>query len=67
MRKNYPTDLSEEEKQTTWGQEYQIGQHFAKQIDLYRAITAFKRAEALLTSDIEHPRLLEVQYERDAS
>jgi len=65
--KNLPsafTPLTEEEKNTSWGQEYMIGLYFAKQIDLYRAITAFKRAEALLDNKIEEQRALEVQYEQ---
>ncbi|GAB4185625.1 MAG: hypothetical protein Tsb0015_02700 [Simkaniaceae bacterium] len=40
--------LTAEEKKEAWGQEYEIGLYFAKELDLYRAITAFKRAEILL-------------------
>ena len=40
--------LSEEEKAQDWGKEIQIGFSFAHELDLYQAITAFKRAEFLL-------------------
>lgn len=40
--------LSAEELQTDWGKELLIGEHFAKSIDLYRAITALKRAQILI-------------------
>lgn len=52
--------LTPEEKETQWGSEYTIGMHFAKNLDFYRAITAFRRAEILTTSD---ERKLEAQYE----
>ncbi len=54
--------LSEEEIDTNWGKEYLIGITFARQLDLYQAITAFKRAEILLPQT-EKERRLEVQYE----
>lgn len=53
--------LSEEEKAQDWGKEIQIGFSFAHELDLYQAITAFKRAEFLLPPDSS--RRLEVQYE----
>jgi TM2 domain-containing membrane protein YozV len=54
------TPLTPEEKETQWGSEYTIGIHFAKNLDFYRAITAFRRAEILTTSD---ERKIEAQYE----
>lgn len=53
--------LSAVEKNTSWGSEYQIAMHFAKELDLYRAISTFKRTEILLPTD-KHARLMEVQY-----
>lgn len=40
--------LSEEERAQDWGREMLIGQSFAKQLELYEAITAFKRAAILI-------------------
>ena len=54
--------LTEEEKAKDWGKEMQIGFGFAHQLDLYQAITSFKRAEFLIPSE-EKSRLLEAQYE----
>lgn len=49
--------LTEEEKQTDWAKEYQIGVAFAHQIDLYQAMTAFKRADILIgTSNPERKK-----------
>ncbi|NGX37967.1 MAG: hypothetical protein K1000chlam2_01136 [Chlamydiae bacterium] len=57
------TELTTQEKNTSWGSEYLIGIHFARNLDLYRAITAFRRAEILYNAqDAEH-RQLEIQYE----
>ena len=53
--------LTEEEKAEDWGKEIQIGFGFAHELDLYQAITAFKRAEFLLPPDAS--RRIEVQYE----
>lgn len=50
------------ERATDWGKEYLIGQTFARELDLYRAITAFKRAEILI-SPTSLDRRLEIQYE----
>ncbi len=50
------------EKETEWGREYRIGTGFAKSLDLYRAITAFRRAE-ILAPENEMGRKLEIQYE----
>ncbi len=54
--------LSPLEKMEDFGKEYWIGITFAKNLDLYQAITAFKRAEILLGTSNEN-RLLEIQYE----
>jgi tetratricopeptide (TPR) repeat protein len=54
--------LSESEKETAWGKEYLIGITFARQLDLYQAITAFKRAEILIPAS-ERERRFEVIYE----
>lgn len=43
--------LSDEEKKEPFGQELYIGQQFSKELDLYRAITAFKCAEFLITPE----------------
>lgn len=62
--KELPTSfppLTAPEKQSSWGQEYQIGVAFAKELDLYRAITFFKRSEILLPIGNEK-RLKELQY-----
>lgn len=40
--------LTRDELATNWGREYEIGLAFAKELDLYRAITAFRRADILL-------------------
>lgn len=53
--------LAHEELAQEWSKEYRIGIAFAHQLDLYQAITAFKRAEILIPKEnIE--RLSEVQY-----
>lgn len=54
--------LSEEEKAKDWGREMQVGFGFARQLDLYQAITSFKRAEFLIPPE-EKARSLEIQYE----
>jgi hypothetical protein len=54
--------LSSEERREDWGKEYLIGQHFARELDLYRAITAFRRAKILASQDLRE-RHLEIDYE----
>ena len=54
--------LSEEERAQDWGREMLIGHAFAAQLDLYQAITAYKRAEILIPAE-RKSRLLEIQYE----
>lgn len=54
--------LSEEEKAEGWSKEYILGHAFAKEMDLYRAITCYKSALILLPEDrIE--RRLELTYD----
>ncbi len=53
--------LSATEKATAWGKEYLIGQQFAENLDLYRAITTFKRAEFLLPPE-KTARRQEMEY-----
>ena len=53
--------LDEHEKSQEWGKEYYIGVTFAKRLDLYRAVTAFKRSE-ILVPDADYHRRQEVEY-----
>lgn len=53
--------LTETERATDWGKEYLIGLFFGADFDLYRAITAFKRASFLLQAP-STARGLEVEY-----
>lgn len=53
--------LSFNEAQTDWGKEYQIALAFAESLDLYRAVTTFKRAEILMPTT-ESVRKRETQY-----
>jgi hypothetical protein len=53
--------LNREKAKEEWGKEYLIGQKFAKELDLYRAITTFKRAEFLLPPNTID-RLQEIHY-----
>ncbi|MBS0627485.1 MAG: tetratricopeptide repeat protein [Verrucomicrobia bacterium] len=54
--------LSEEESKAEWAREYKVAMGFAHELDLYQAITAFKRAVYLLPKQ-EKKRKLELQYE----
>lgn len=54
--------LSSHELAEHWGAEYQIGITFARQLELYPAITAFKRAAILLPAS-NHARHREIEYE----
>ncbi|MDN3508836.1 MAG: tetratricopeptide repeat protein [Candidatus Neptunochlamydia sp.] len=54
--------LTPQERNEPWGQEYLIAQKFAKHLDLYRAITTFKRAEFLLPAG-HQTRLKEIRYQ----
>lgn len=50
------------EKQTDWGKEFIIASCFASELDLYRAVSTYKRALILLPSN-ETARKLEIQYD----
>ncbi len=52
--------LSSEERASDWGKEYVIAKAFAEELDLYRAVSTFKRALILVQ---DPPRKLEVQYD----
>ncbi len=54
--------LSEYEKLQEWGKEETIALHFANELDLYQAITAFKRARFLIPSDLKE-RKTELDYQ----
>ncbi len=53
--------LTVEERETSWGVELLVGQRFARSLDLYRAITAFKRAQFLIPPENE-ARRLQIEY-----
>jgi tetratricopeptide (TPR) repeat protein len=57
----FPT-LSANERDTPWGREMLIGRAFARELDLYRAITAYKRALVLLPA-CEQPRRDQITYD----
>ena len=60
LHSNFPP-LDKGELAQEWGKEYFIGISFAKKLDLYRAVTAFKRAEILIPNELYH-RKQEVEY-----
>lgn len=60
LHANFPP-LERAEMAQEWGKEYFIGVSFAKKLDLYRAVTAFKRAEILIPEELYH-RKQEVEY-----
>jgi TM2 domain-containing membrane protein YozV len=53
--------LSPAERASDWGKEYTIARAFAQELDLYRAVSTFKRAGILISDNQE--RKLEVQYD----
>lgn len=53
--------LSAEEKNSDWGKEYTIAKAFASELDLYRAVSTFKRAHILVSDRTD--RKLEIQYD----
>ena len=53
--------LTFNEKESDWGREYTIARAFADQLDLYRAVSTFKRAEILVPKDSS--RKLEIEYD----
>ncbi len=50
-------ELDERELMSSWGKELSIGQEFLKENDLYRAITALKRAKILLPPKFRERRM----------
>jgi len=54
--------LTESEQTSEWGREMIIARTFAEELDLYRAISTYKRAE-ILVSRINTARKLEIQYD----
>jgi tetratricopeptide (TPR) repeat protein len=54
--------LSYEERSSDWGREMVIAKAFADELDLYRAVSTYKRALILLPSK-ETDRKLEIQYD----
>src|SRR3990167_11178531 len=57
--------FSSEEKESPWGIEYSIARAFAEELELYRAVSTFKRAAILLDLSIESKieRGIEVEYD----
>ncbi len=53
--------LTPEERAKDWGKEFIIAKKFAKDLDLYRAVTNFKRAEILLEEENGY-RKQEIEY-----
>ena len=53
--------LTPEERASDWGKEYIIARAFAGELDLYRAVSTFKRAHILLTDNQD--RKLEIEYD----
>lgn len=54
--------LTPQERSQEWGREFFLGKHFAKEVDLYRALTCFKRALFLIPLKCTERRL-EIEYE----
>ncbi|NGX51276.1 MAG: hypothetical protein K1060chlam2_01141 [Chlamydiae bacterium] len=54
--------LTASERREEWGREYMIAQKFSRELDLYRAVTTFKRAEFLLPEG-NNERLEEIEYQ----
>lgn len=54
--------LTAEEASQDWGKELNLGKAFAHEMDLYRALTCFKRARFLIPRE-EEQRLMEIEYE----
>jgi len=53
--------LSHNERNSDWGKEMVIARAFAEELDLYRAISTYKRAEILV--EVSSPRKQEIQYD----
>lgn len=56
--------LSPEESASSWGMELFLGEHFAREGDFYRAITAFKRGLALFSAEKNQDALRRQQMEQ---
>ena len=54
--------LSHSERGSDWGKEYTIARAFAAELDLYRAVSTFKRA-AILIPEGDSSRKIEIQYD----
>lgn len=54
--------LSPLERASDWGKEYAIAKAFAEELDLYRAVSTFKRAQILLP-EADVSRKLEIAYD----
>jgi hypothetical protein len=54
--------LTPEERATEWGKELYIARRFAEELDLYRAISTYSRAEFLLPTT-NTPRALQIEYD----
>lgn len=52
--------LTPSDKSTDWGKEMVIADHFAEELDLYRAVSTYKRAEILAD---ENSRKLQAEYD----
>lgn len=55
-------ELSQRELSQEWAKELYLGKKFAREMDLYRAITCFKRALFLIPADAAERRL-EIEYD----
>lgn len=53
--------LTQDEIKQDWGKEVKIADVFARELDLYRAITGYRRAEVLIPKNDQ--RLLQIQYD----
>lgn len=56
-------DLTPEERASDWGKELLIGEGLACELDLYRAITAFKRAHILIAGEGQLEREQQIEYD----
>lgn len=56
-------ELTPEERATDWGKELYIGEKFSCDLDLYRAITAYKRAQILFPCNGDPQRGLQIDYD----
>jgi tetratricopeptide (TPR) repeat protein len=54
------SELSQQERDSDWGKEYRIAKKFGEEFDLYRSVSTFKRAAALI--DPNEERALEITY-----